>query len=96
MNESPEKREVSFQEAVDFANKFGLAGVIETSSKQDMEGAAANGQDHDAQSGQGHSDELESDFNSINDVFSICACKCVDETRRKYMELINARNAMIK
>ena len=79
MEDEPGRREVSFQEAVDFANKFGLAGVIETSSKRDMEGH----EEPDIRSDRDFSDpDDENDFCAINDCFSICACKCVDETRR--------------
>lgn len=89
VEDHPEKREVSLQDAVDFANKFGLAGVVETSSKRDVEGKNGNQNENSDPNG-------ENEFCAVNDCFSMCACNCVDEARRQLMDAVNARNAKIK
>lgn len=89
VEDKPERREVCLQDAINFANKFGLAGVVETSSKRDIEGEMEFSNENSNPNG-------DKDFQAINDCFSICACKCVDESRRQIMDAVNARNAKIK
>lgn len=60
---SKSKREVTFKEAVDFANRLGLAGAVETSAK-----------------GENDQEYYQKD---IDDCFFMCACSCIDKTRRE-------------
>lgn len=93
-----QKREVSYQEAVAFAQKYSLAGVIETSAKSDV-GAEAETQLNLQDSGDIKSDRGSSDpesnekgFRSIDDCFFVCTCKCVDQARIELMELENIKH----
>ena len=71
---------MSYQEAVDLANRLSLAAVVETSSRKETE---MDNEDPDIHSEQGYSDYYDNvKYKPVHDCFTICACKSVDESKR--------------
>ena len=67
---------MTYEEAVKFAHRFGLAGIIEVSSKKDLELKEPNCN--------------REEFQSINDCFYISAVNCID--RQEIFEKLKEKN----